>query len=504
MISDVVDNYHSAASALGAFERAGHVFEDIVSRCPRNKLIKYRLIDLLIKQEKNVQAMAYIEDAIAFFGVNDGILSSALTIRELLGPKEIDKTKDAKSTVSLCMIVKNEEKHLAKCLHSAKPVVDEMIIVDTGSTDRTKNIAEAFGARVYTFQWTDDFSEARNFSISKAKGRWIFVMDADEVISSLDYESFQEIVRRTDRKPVGHVFTTRNYTTDLNQIHWTANDEKYVEEASGFGWTPSSKVRLFPNQNDIRFEAPVHEFIEDSLKRAGIGERRCNIPIHHYGKLDHENTLSKGKVYYKIGMKKLHEIEDDPIAIRELAIQAQTIEKYEEAIELWHRLIAIEPNMPVAFVSLGAAYCKLGKYEDALWTAENALKLVPDMKEGLYNFALSKLHLRRAGQAIPVLEKLLKQTPDFSPAQFILSAAYCCEGRRTAGVEGFKQLMGTAMGPTLPCRLLDLAKGLVNAQSPGYALSILEAAIESKVSDEEIQAFYAGCVKVRNSSGVVR
>ena len=96
VISDVVDNYHSAASALGAFERAGHVFEETVLRCPQNKLIKYRLIDLLIKLEKHAQAMAQIEDAMTLFGVDDGILSSALAVRELLGLKEIEPSANKK------------------------------------------------------------------------------------------------------------------------------------------------------------------------------------------------------------------------------------------------------------------------------------------------------------------------------------------------------------------------------------------------------------------------
>ena len=79
------------------------------------------------------------------------------------------------------MIVKNEEETLPRCLVSVKPVVDEMIVVDTGSTDRTKEIARVFGAKVFDYEWADDFSGARNFSLSKAKGNWILILDADEV-----------------------------------------------------------------------------------------------------------------------------------------------------------------------------------------------------------------------------------------------------------------------------------------------------------------------------------
>ena len=82
--------------------------------------------------------------------------------------------------ISLCMIVKDEEQHLENCLNSIKELADEIIIVDTGSKDKTKEIAGKFTNKVYDFKWNDDFSEARNFSLSKATKDWILVLDADE------------------------------------------------------------------------------------------------------------------------------------------------------------------------------------------------------------------------------------------------------------------------------------------------------------------------------------
>lgn len=84
--------------------------------------------------------------------------------------------------LSLCMIVKNEQETLAKCLNSVKGIVDEMIIVDTGSTDKTPKIAQQFGAKVHSFNWCDDFAKARNASLSYATGQWILVLDADEIL----------------------------------------------------------------------------------------------------------------------------------------------------------------------------------------------------------------------------------------------------------------------------------------------------------------------------------
>ncbi|MBW2130791.1 MAG: glycosyltransferase family 2 protein, partial [Deltaproteobacteria bacterium] len=84
--------------------------------------------------------------------------------------------------VSLCMIVKNEETTLPRCLESVRGAVDEMIIVDTGSTDSTREIARRYGAEVFSTQWKNDFSFHRNQSIARAKGRWILQLDADECL----------------------------------------------------------------------------------------------------------------------------------------------------------------------------------------------------------------------------------------------------------------------------------------------------------------------------------
>ena len=110
------------------------------------------------------------------------------------------------------MIVKNEELNLAKCLMSVKPVADEIIVVDTGSTDKTKAIASALGAKVFDFPWTNDFSEARNYSLSKASGDWILVLDADEMVSPLDHDKLKKLINRKAEKRVAYTMVTRNYT----------------------------------------------------------------------------------------------------------------------------------------------------------------------------------------------------------------------------------------------------------------------------------------------------
>ena len=96
-------------------------------------------------------------------------------------------------TISLCMIVKNEEKVLKRCLDSLSDIMDEIIIVDTGSTDKTKEIAHLYTDKVYDYEWSDDFSAARNYSFSKATMDYIYVADADEVIDDKNRERFIQL-----------------------------------------------------------------------------------------------------------------------------------------------------------------------------------------------------------------------------------------------------------------------------------------------------------------------
>ena len=100
--------------------------------------------------------------------------------------------------LSACLIVKNEEQRLPQCLESLRSLADEIIIVDTGSSDRTISIAKKYQARVFHFDWCDDFSRARNYAIAQAKGKWILVIDADEVLEQSAIATLQEVMQRDD------------------------------------------------------------------------------------------------------------------------------------------------------------------------------------------------------------------------------------------------------------------------------------------------------------------
>ena len=108
------------------------------------------------------------------------------------------KFKNLKPGISLCMIVKNEERSLARCIKSVKSLVDEIIIVDTGSNDNTINIAKDLGAEIYNFEWCDDFSAARNESIKYANHQWILLLDADEFVDENSIIELKKIIKNNE------------------------------------------------------------------------------------------------------------------------------------------------------------------------------------------------------------------------------------------------------------------------------------------------------------------
>lgn len=470
---DISDAYYSAVTHESLFNRAEAVLRHTVRFYPSNKKIIFLLIDCLIRQDKHEAAMLEIERAMMTFDLDDGILAAALAVRDKIGPKLLDKGKKDAS-ISLCMIVKNEEANIARCLKSVVDLVDEMIVVDTGSTDRTRDIARAFGAMTYDFEWSNDFSAARNYSLSMASGDWILVLDGDEVVASKD---FAEIKRLADRKKIGFAYSivTRNYVDKSNVEGWMKNDGAYSEEA-GIGWLPSFKVRLFPNEANIRFENPVHETVEASVSKAGKRILKCNVPIHHYGKMvSVEINRAKGEEYYLLGRKKLDEKGEDLPALVELAIQAAELERYDEAVELWLRAIKLQPDYAKAHFNLGCAYLKLGKYADGSEVSKKAIELDPNIKEAIMNYANCELYRGNERNALAALEDMIIKYPGHPAATALLGISYVVNGKSREGIECFDKLR--RMNADSSTAILSHAKEFMRAGRTDFALLLLETAI---------------------------
>lgn len=148
-------------------------------------------------------------------------------------------------TISLCMIVKNEEDTLERCLNSALDIAEEIIIADTGSTDKTKEIAERLGAKVYDFPWIDDFSAARNFAFSKANMDYILWLDADDILLPEDAEKLLRL--KSELEPEVDIVMMRYNTgfDEAGRVTFSYYRERLVKREKGFLW-----------------REPVHEYLE--------------------------------------------------------------------------------------------------------------------------------------------------------------------------------------------------------------------------------------------------
>ena len=344
---------------------------------------------------------------------------------------------------------------LTDCLESIRPITDEIILVDTGSNDRTCAIGERYGAKIFHFTWQDDFAAARNFSLEQAAGNWILVLDADEVISSRDFSELRKITENPATEPIAYQLLTRNYINLNNIVGWQANDDSFPDAERGCGWIPSLKTRLWSNHPKIKFSYPVHEVVEPSLDKIGIKAQPCPIIIHHYGKLDQQNTLAKGEEYFKLGLQKLEQMQDAVIPLRELAIQAGILQRYQDAVNLWNRFLKLEPDNPEAHLNLGSAYFATGETKKALAEARKTTALAPEIKEGHYNCSLYELHLGRAAAAAKRLQKLTRQTPEYQAARFLYAAALCCRDGIKKGRRAFHDIQDN----TLSKEIIAIAGG---------------------------------------------
>ena len=197
--------------------------------------------------------------------------------------------------LSQCMIVKNEERNIEKALGWAKDVAYEQIVVDTGSSDRTVEMAETLGAKVQHFKWINDFGAAKNFAMDKASGDWIAILDADEYIPPEDVGVLMSLLEDVQNSP------------DLYEKYDAISCPRWNLDGEGKVGSIIRTSRFFKNRPDLRYKGRIHEQVTmDGSKRLDVD----NIRIMHTGYLDTE-VEGTGKAGRNIGMLRM-ELADDP------------------------------------------------------------------------------------------------------------------------------------------------------------------------------------------------
>ncbi|MFI5456415.1 MAG: glycosyltransferase, partial [Isosphaerales bacterium] len=290
--------------------------------------------------------------------------------------------------VSLTTIVRDEQKNLSHALESVAGLFDEIVVVDTGSTDRTIEIARSFGARVFDFVWVDDFGAARNAALARATGDYAFWLDADDVVDPPEREKLRAL---------------------LDQLR--AGDEAcYVvrckcdpsPDGSG-GETVVDHIRLFPLREDVRWTYRVHEQILPALKRAGVPVRWTGITVRHTGYVDKPLRARKLDRDTKILREDVEDQPDDPFILFNLGSISVERQDWLAALGFLRRSLAgSAPTDSITrklFALIALAHQKLGDSQAALRTCAKGLRLAPDDAELLFREAVVHRNRGESGEA---------------------------------------------------------------------------------------------------------
>ena len=369
--------------------------------------------------------------------------------------------------LSLCMIVKNEAGTLPKCLSSVRKVVDEMVVLDTGSIDRTPNIAQQLGAKVYHFKWCNDFSAARNAALKYVTGDWILVLDADETLTSTIVPQLREAIARDEYLLIN-----------------------LVRHEVGAEQSPYSLVsRLFRNHPDIRFDRPYHALVDDSVSEILTKEPHWQVGYLPGVALIHtgyqKSAIAQNNKYAKAatameGFLTTHP--DDPYVCSKLGALYVETGKITQGMELLRRgIIGAEENYDILYelhYHLGIAYSRLQKSPQAISHYQAAIKLpiYPMLKLGAYN-NLGNL-LKAVGDfngAKTAYATTLKIDPTFVVGHYNLAMIFKALGLFTDAIACYQNAI--ALNPNYAEAYQNLAVVLLKAGNHQDSLTAFRKAI---------------------------
>lgn len=280
------------------------------------------------------------------------------------------------------MIVRDESEMLPGCLDSVKDVVDEIVLVDTGSNDNTVELARQRGARVYEQPWGDSFSQARNVAIDYATGDWILILDADERLTISSAKDLRAILAGCAAE--GLRVTVRDHVRDLGHSDFIVN----------------TSTRVFRNRSEYRYERRVHEQIDAAILSAKLGlpPVTSSLVIDHYGYLK-EVVTKKEKRQRNLRLAALEAQQvGDGFSYYNLGVEYIRHERYTEALTALDKTIAmLEPSQIVvaeAYHRKAICLMEMSKFREALALLDSALNLYPDFTDLVFQKgeALGQIH----------------------------------------------------------------------------------------------------------------
>ncbi len=378
-------------------DKAIAAFEESIAADPGNHLPYLNLAGLYIQKRRPETAQEVVDRG----------LKSCHQIQEL---RMLLDSYKKKTTVSACLIVKDEEKLLEGCLKSIRDWVDEIIVVDTGSTDRTVEIAESFHARIFHQPWEGDFSKARNYSLEQATCDWIFIIDADECVYDEDVPGIIQLLNQRE-----HPFIS------VNIINVYGENEETVT------FLPSE--RFFRRELNLRYKGIVHNQLDVPQ---GLRALRTGIRIKHYGYgLEPEKMRQKLARSRALLEQQLKENPDNAFAHFNLAQLLRAGEHgfpRENAPDIIkHASRGVELSDPsrteqkhihlMCLDQLAWTYFHTDEYEKAKEYAQRALALKPDYLDPLLAMGHIHCQLKQYNAAIEHYQKYLEVQAAYDPAR---------------------------------------------------------------------------------------
>ncbi len=387
-------------------------------------------------------------------------------------------------TLSACMIVKNEEKFLAQCLDSIKGVVDEIIIVDTGSTDRTVEIARQYTDKLFFHAWNDDFSEARNVSLGYATGDWILQIDADEALEREDVPLLYKAIQANHYNVV--------FVTILNEL-------------SDGQWGKHRFQRLF-RRGKAHYEGIVHNQLVYEGD-TGVAE----IRLYHYGyNLAPEQMHAK---YERSGALLRKQIADDPMntfARQNLVHALRAVEDYAGMIAEGEEALRIDsPNTTPTHRQqikndMAYALLQMERYEEAEALCTDVLEEVPFFLDAIFNLATVYMMWGKMEEAIRHYKRFLEvkrdevRHPHFSQlivdvfdfeSRVCLNMAVCYERLGDADKASASYREALAFDAHFLNPYVGLARLLVQQGNPAEAIGVLERARDAGLTEPPLHCF---------------
>tara|TARA_Y100000310_G_C20693855_1_gene824116 strand:+ start:1599 stop:2573 length:975 start_codon:yes stop_codon:yes gene_type:complete len=316
------------------------------------------------------------------------------------------------------MITKNEENYLEECLNSVNKIIDEIIIVDTGSTDKTKDIAKKFKAKIYDFKWNDSFSNARNESLKHATKEWILVLDADEILETRDLEKIKELIK--DNKKCGFSLLQKSYIKDF--FPGAEKNKSPSDKTKDYPFfVGRSLVRLFKNNIGIKFTHRIHELVEDFMRNNQIEIISSGISIDHFGSLkDTDFMEEKAKQYTELIYLQLQDDSQSPRYHYQAARMYQGQNNLTSALRYYEKTAELDPNYKLVYSDIAKIHLQLKDLPNAIKFFKKSIEQKPEDLSAPNNLAVAYMMNQEFKKAKELLEKYLKKYPDNHALKFNL------------------------------------------------------------------------------------